>query len=265
MFYSVLLLLVLSFLGRVNSRKIDAYDVFIRDRHANNRFRNSSIEDSEVQQLYHRIRRNTATVSDKQLSYKNVLSRNSPKFSRPGGGGLSYYFMAIQVTASTSASYTLVCDSRMDTYGYLYTLPFIPSSPQSNLVVAEDDGGSQGNFQITATFTVTQSMILVITTYHPDDIGEFNILIHGPAQLSLTPYISTSNIVTNTNEATSVHTTATTTTTAATTTTSTTTTTLMITTATTVTTKLATKKSTKRTTKKAIRPIITKATTVTGR
>ncbi|CAF3338969.1 unnamed protein product [Rotaria socialis] len=153
----------------------------------------------------------------------------------------------------------------MDTYGYLYTLPFIPSSPQSNLVVAEDDGGSQGNFQITATFTVTQSMILVITTYHPDDIGEFNILIHGPAQLSLTPYISTSNIVTNTNEATSVHTTATTTTTAATTTTSTTTTTLMITTATTVTTKLATKKSTKRTTKKAIRPIITKATTVTGR
>ncbi|CAM4832633.1 unnamed protein product [Rotaria magnacalcarata] len=58
MFYSVLLLLVLSFLSRVNSRKIDAYDVFIRDRHANNRFRNSSIEDGEVQRPYHRLRRN---------------------------------------------------------------------------------------------------------------------------------------------------------------------------------------------------------------
>ncbi|CAF4835340.1 unnamed protein product [Rotaria socialis] len=144
----------------------------------------------------------------------------------------------------------------MDTYGYLYTLPFIPSSSQSNLVVAEDDGGSQGNFQISATFTVNQSMILVVTTYHPDDIGEFNISIHGPAQLSLTPYIFTLNIVTNTNEATSVETTATTTTTP------------IITTATTVTTKLATKKSTKRairrTTKKVIRPTITTPIAVTA-
>ncbi|CAF4876507.1 unnamed protein product [Rotaria socialis] len=143
----------------------------------------------------------------------------------------------------------------MDTYGYLYTLPFISSSPQSNLLVAEDDGGSQGNFQITATFTVTQSMILVVTTYHPDDIGEFNISIHGPAQLSFTPYISTPIIVTNTNEATSVGTTATTTTAP------------IITTATTLTTKLATKKGTKRasrrTKKKTIRPAITTPTTVT--
>ncbi|CAF4426234.1 unnamed protein product [Rotaria socialis] len=238
-----------------NEQYVDT-DVFIRDGHANNRFRNSSIEDDEVQRLYHRIRRNAAPVSDKQLSYKNVLSRNSPKFSRPGGGGMAYYFMAVQITASTSASYTFVCDSRMDTYGYLYTLPFIPSSSQSNLVVAEDDGGSQGNFQITATFTVNQSMILVVTTYHTDDIGEFNISIHGPAQLSLTPYISTLNIVTNTNEATSVETTATTTTTP------------IITTATTVTTKLATKKSTKRairrTTKKVIRPTITTPIAVTA-
>ncbi|CAF4952056.1 unnamed protein product, partial [Rotaria socialis] len=79
-------------------------------------------------------------------------------------------------------------------------------------------------------------MILVVTTYHHDDTEKFNISIHGPAQLSLTPYISTSNIVTNTNEATSVDAIATTTTTAttATSTTSTTTTTLIITTATTV-------------------------------
>ncbi|CAF4293831.1 unnamed protein product, partial [Rotaria magnacalcarata] len=144
----------------------------------------------------------------------------------------------------------------MDTYGYLYTLPFIPSSPQSNLVVAKDDGGSQGNFQITVAFTVTQSMILVVTTYHPEDIGEFNISIHGPAQLSLTPYISASNTVTNTNETTSVETTATTTATP------------IITTATTVTTKVATKKSTKRTTrrtkKKPIRPTITAPTAVTA-
>ncbi|CAF3560968.1 unnamed protein product, partial [Rotaria socialis] len=167
--------------------------------------------------------------------------------------------MAIQVTASTSASYTLVCDSRADTYGYLYNLPFIPSSPQSNLVVSEDDGGSQGNFQITATFTVTQSMILVVTTYHHDGTGKFNISIHGPAQLSLTPYISTSNIVTNTNEATSVDTIATTTTT------STTTTTLIITTATTVTTKLPTTVTTKRPTTKSTRRTTKRTSTKTTR
>ncbi|CAF5189923.1 unnamed protein product, partial [Rotaria magnacalcarata] len=170
-----------------------------------------------------------------------------------GGGGLTYYYMAIKITASTSASYTFVCGSRMDTYGYLYNLPFIPNSPQSNLVVAKDDGGSQDNFQITVTFTVIQSMILVVTTYHPEDIGEFNISIHGPAQLSLTPYISAPNTVTNTNETTSVETTATTTITP------------IITTAT---TKLATKKSTKRTIrstkKKSIRPTITTPTAVTG-
>ncbi|CAF1051379.1 unnamed protein product, partial [Rotaria magnacalcarata] len=117
--------------------------------------------------------------------------------------------------------------------------------------------GSQDNFQITVTFTVIQSMILVVTTYHPEDIGEFNISIHGPAQLSLTPYISAPNTVTNTNETTSVETTATTTTTP------------IITTATTATTKLATKKSTKRTIrstkKKSIRPTITTPTAVTGR
>ncbi|CAM4831776.1 unnamed protein product [Rotaria magnacalcarata] len=62
MFYSVLLLLVLSFLSRVNNRHADAYDVFIRDQYANNRFHNSSIEDGEVQQSYHRIRRSAVHI-----------------------------------------------------------------------------------------------------------------------------------------------------------------------------------------------------------
>ncbi|CAF4614075.1 unnamed protein product [Rotaria socialis] len=174
----------------------------------------------------------------------------------------------------------------METCGYLYNLPFIPSSSQSNLAAHKHDSGYPCKFPLTATFTVTQSMILVVTTYHPDDVGEFNISIHGPAQLSLTPYISTSNIGTNTNEATSVDTIATTTTTSTTTTTattatSTTTTTLIITTATTVTTKLPTTKSTRRTTRRTstkttrrtsrgttnnpTRPTITTPTTVTGR
>ncbi|CAF4431434.1 unnamed protein product, partial [Rotaria socialis] len=166
----------------------------------------------------------------------------------------------------------------METCGYLYNLPFIPSSSQSNLAEHKHDSGYPCKFPLTATFTVTQSMILVVTTYHPDDVGEFNISIHGPAQLSLTPYISTSNIGTNTNEATSVDTIATTTTTAttatsttstttttATTATSTTTTTLIITTATTVTTKLPTTVTTKRPTTKSTRRTSTKATRRTSR
>ena len=94
--------------------------------------------------------------------------------------------MAIRVTASASGTYTFAGDSIFDSYACLYHESFNPSQPMSNKLVCDDDSGPDDDFQLTATMRPSQSMILVVTTFHPSETGSFTVQVHGAAQVIMT-------------------------------------------------------------------------------
>ncbi len=94
--------------------------------------------------------------------------------------------MAIRVTASTNGTYRFVGDSVViDNYGCLYREPFDSTQPTSNLIAYDDDSGPGSNFQLNATLTPSQSMILVVTTYNTSRTGSFTVQVYGPAQVTM--------------------------------------------------------------------------------
>lgn len=74
----------------------------------------------------------------------------------------------------------------MDTVGYLYADSFSPSSPQTNLLVADDDSAGNRQFRLIYTLEPGKRYILVLTTYSENTIGAFSIKVTGPAHVSLT-------------------------------------------------------------------------------
>lgn len=123
-----------------------------------------------------------------QASDSYTLTTNSAKFTRPNGGNGTYYFIPILVTISTSGTYKFESNCAFDIYGYLYKDSFQSSDPNTNLIAADDDGGHGRNFTLTKYLTVSQTTILVITTYRASQLGPFSIKVYGPDRVSLTTY-----------------------------------------------------------------------------
>ncbi|CAF1502683.1 unnamed protein product [Rotaria magnacalcarata] len=143
---------------------------------------------------------------------------------RPKQRGYGFYFLAIEVTISSSGIYTIVCESGIDTYGCLYNESFLPSSPNSKLIATDDDSGPKKNFKLIANLTTTESTILVVTTCNAEQTGAFKVTVYGPEKAILTPYAtipltttSTSTTTTSTSTTTSTFTTMSTSTTTSTT------------------------------------------------
>lgn len=131
--------------------------------------------------------------------YSSSLTTNSLSFIRPGQQQSRFHFMAIRVTASTSGTYTFVGDSIFDSYGCLYHEPFNPTQPISNKLACDDDSGTDGNFQLTATMRPSKSMILVVTTFDPSKTGSFTVQVHGPGRVILASMFDDSFIIFNTS------------------------------------------------------------------
>jgi hypothetical protein len=69
----------------------------------------------------------------------------------------------------------------MDTYGYLYNNSFDPSRPSQNLIISNDDGGTNQQFQLHTTLQSQHTYILVVTTTNEDTRGSFQITAVGPS------------------------------------------------------------------------------------
>jgi len=77
---------------------------------------------------------------------------NSRTYSRVGTSGENYYYQEIVVQVNTTGIYTFKSSSSIEnTFGYLYQGNFYPSFPSYNLIITNDDGGENGQFQLIAT------------------------------------------------------------------------------------------------------------------
>ena len=78
-----------------------------------------------------------------------------------------------------SRYYTIWSSSNIDTYGYIYENNFDPLHPDENLLIKDDDGGSNRQFKFEISLYVDATYILVVTTSNPKIMGEIKINILG--------------------------------------------------------------------------------------
>ncbi len=106
---------------------------------------------------------------------------NSRTYSRVGASGENYYYQEIVVQVNTIGIYTFKSSSSIEnTFGYLYQGNFYPSFPSCNLIITDDDGAENGQFQLIATLRSDITYILVFTTYSERITGSFSIVTSGP-------------------------------------------------------------------------------------
>ena len=82
----------------------------------------------------------------------------------------------------------------MDTYGYMYNKTFTPFFPSVNLVKSADDEGGNHQFLFGIDVQAGTMITLVVTTYSPNTVGAFSVIVAGPATVQfLQPNITGNN------------------------------------------------------------------------
>ena len=125
-------------------------------------------------------------------SYTYALTPDSPTFIRPFRI-IDYYYKAVSIRTEITGVYHFETASLVDTYGLLYSSPFDPSDPSSNLLLSDDDSGIDAQFAFSYTLEVEQLYDLVITTYSPKNVGDFTLLITGPSLVNVTRFSGNSD------------------------------------------------------------------------
>ena len=88
-----------------------------------------------------------------------------------------------------TGSYNLLGQSNINIYGYIYKEKFNPQNPFENLILENGVSCGDRQFLLTTVLQSGTSYILVVTTFSPNERGNFSILVYGPNNVTLN-YIS---------------------------------------------------------------------------
>lgn len=116
-------------------------------------------------------------------AYDSSLTSYSDTYSRPGADG-DVAYQRFLITTEVSGTYTFYTDSALDTYGYLYTPIFDKTSPQLNLIASDDDSAGAVQFLISYKLEAGRRYELIATTYSPNQLGPFTLIIRGPTSVN---------------------------------------------------------------------------------
>lgn len=120
-----------------------------------------------------------------QATYESSLTKNSSKYIPACVQFDDYYYEAIKVNVAEDGNYTLVSDSKMDTYGYLYEHKFNPFNPSANRITQKNNGICKNQFQVVHHLQKPITYILVVTTFRSNITGPFSIYALGPNKVTL--------------------------------------------------------------------------------
>ncbi len=119
-----------------------------------------------------------------QATYTSNLTATSSKYTRDCIQP-NYYYEAIEINVAENGYYTLVSDSNMDTYGYLYENNFNPFNPFVNQIMEDDESGCNRQFKLYYYLQKQKTYILIITTSDPNVTGSFSIIALGLSHVTL--------------------------------------------------------------------------------
>lgn len=95
-----------------------------------------------------------------------------------------FYYSATEIIANITGLYSFVSSSSLDTYGLLYNATFYPNDVNRNQLLIDDDTAGESQFRITFLASMSESYILVVTTYNPETIGSVLIVTNGPGPVT---------------------------------------------------------------------------------
>jgi hypothetical protein len=97
-----------------------------------------------------------------------------------------YYYEAILMNVSKASDFTIMSQSNINTYGYLYENSFDPFDTPLNLLMEDDNSGSNEQFKLTTFLRPSTIYVLVVTTFSPHVMGKFSIIASGTSFITLT-------------------------------------------------------------------------------
>jgi hypothetical protein len=97
-----------------------------------------------------------------------------------------YYYEAIFINVSNASDFTIMSQSSINTYGYLYENSFDPIDTSLNLLMEDDNSGNYEQFKLTAFLQPSTIYVLIVTTFSPRVMGKFSIIASGTSLISLT-------------------------------------------------------------------------------
>ncbi|UJR06796.1 hypothetical protein I4U23_011083 [Adineta vaga] len=124
--------------------------------------------------------------------YSSALTRDSAKYSRfrgnvftadysvtsNYGSSSNFYYEAIRLNITKTGTHTIMSQSSIDTYGFIYQTYFDPIHPSINILAEDDESGGNNQFKITKTLRAGYSYILVVTTWVGGVTGPFSIVVN---------------------------------------------------------------------------------------
>ncbi|CAF1642009.1 unnamed protein product, partial [Adineta ricciae] len=117
-------------------------------------------------------------------NYSSALTTSSPKYCRDYLTR-SYYFETLQINVMKTDSYDIWSESEIETYGYLYKDDFDSLQPFANLIAEHSGKCNNHQLKFNIHLRANTKYVLVVTTYHPNETGKFNILISGDNDVTI--------------------------------------------------------------------------------
>lgn len=118
--------------------------------------------------------------------YSSTLSNSSRTYCRnaPCQNETDYYYEAVPLRVSTTGYYTIISNSTLNTYGYIYSNNFNPFNTTSNLLQENNNDGGSDQFLLNMTLLSSVQYIVVVTAiYMPNVSGSFFIVVNGPGSV----------------------------------------------------------------------------------
>jgi hypothetical protein len=120
-----------------------------------------------------------------RATYSSALTLNHTTYFRNTCDRLGSYYETIEVTVTENDYYVLSSNSTMDIYGSIYRNIFYPLNPIVNRILEDGKCCNSEPFKITVYLQINISYILVVTTYNPNVIGTFSVIVSGPHKVTL--------------------------------------------------------------------------------
>lgn len=124
-------------------------------------------------------------MSIQSTYYSSELTSDSQNYSRTGCWTLEYYYEAIEINVSETGGYSIISNSTMNTYGYIYENNFDVFNLTKNLIAEDDESGCDDHqFKLTKQLRVETRYILIVTTFDPNRFETFSVVVIGPKNVS---------------------------------------------------------------------------------
>lgn len=96
----------------------------------------------------------------------------------------NHYYEAIKIKISNHDCYTFIIKSSINIVAYIYQHNFNIYKPHLNLLVHYNGSQNETQLNFEVYLQTTIKYVLVVTTYLPNIIGNFSIVVSNPSQVN---------------------------------------------------------------------------------